>query len=77
MAPTFLSVERDHNAETIYFLVNRYYGYKDLATTSCVIEYINAAGEGGFYIVPFYDVTSYQGFIGEDGQNYEDKMLVP
>ena len=79
--PTFLSVAKDHRAETVYFLVDRYYEYKDLAETSCVIEYINAAGEGGFYIVPFYDVTSYQGYIDTDAEgndiNETEKMLVP
>ena len=28
--PTFLSVAKDHRAETVYFLVDRYYEYKDL-----------------------------------------------
>ena len=66
--PTFLSVAKDHRAETIYFLVDRYYEYKDLAKTSCMIEFINAAGEGGFYPVPFYDISTYQ---------EEEKMLLP
>ena len=66
--PTFLSVAKDHRAETVYFLVDRYYEYKDLANTSCMIEFINAAGEGGFYPVPFYDISTYQA---------EEKMLIP
>ena len=76
-APTFLSVAKDHRAETIYFLVDRYYGYKDLAKTSCMIEYINAAGEGGFYPVPFYDITSYPNFIDENDISHNAKMLIP
>ena len=75
--PTFLSVAKDHKAETVYFLVNRYYEYKDLSQTSCMIEFINADGEGGFYPVPFYDITSYQDYIDEDGNVYKDKMLIP
>lgn len=75
--PTFLSVAKDHRAETIYFLVDRYYEYKDLATTSCMIEYINAEGEGGFYPAPFYDITSYPQFIDEDNNTHEAKMLIP
>lgn len=75
--PTFLSVSKDHRAETIYFLVDRYYEYKDLAQTSCMIEFINADGEGGFYLVPFYDITSYQGYIDDDDIEHEAKMLVP
>ena len=66
--PTFLSVEKDHRAETVYFLVDRYYEQKDLADACCMIEFINAAGEGGFYPVPFYDISTYK---------IEGKMLIP
>ena len=75
--PTFLSVSKDHRAETVYFLVDRYYEYKDLAQTSCIVEFINAAGEGGFYLVPFYDISSYPRFIDEDDIAHEAKMLIP
>lgn len=75
--PTFLSVSKDHRAETIYFLVDRYYEYKDLSQTSCVVEFINAAGEGGYYVVPFYDISSYPRFLAEDDIWHEAKMLVP
>ena len=75
--PTFLSVAKDHRAETVYFLVDRYYEYKDLAETSCMIEYINAAGEGGFYPVPFYDISSYPMYIDENDITHEAKMLIP
>lgn len=75
--PTFLSVSKDHRAETVYFLVDRYYEYKDLAQTSCIVEFINAAGEGGFYLVPFYDISSYPRFIDEDDITHEAKMLIP
>lgn len=66
--PTFLSVAKDHRAETVYFLVDRYYEQQDLADTCCMIEFINAAGEGGFYPVPFYDISTYK---------IEGKMLIP
>lgn len=75
--PTFLSVSKDHRAETIYFLVDRYYDYKDLSETSCMIEFINAEGEGGFYPVPFYDITSYPMYYDEDNLMHEAKMLIP
>jgi len=75
--PTFLSVSKDHRAETVYFLVDRYYEYKDLAQTSCMIEYINAAGEGGFYPVPFYDISSYPRYFDENEVAHEAKMLIP
>ena len=55
-APKYLSVELDHRAETIYFKVGRYYDNIDLANMTCVVQYINAKGEGRVYPVPFYDV---------------------
>ena len=54
--PEFLGVERDHNAETIYFEIDRFVDYMDLTSTSCVISYINAEGEFRIYVVPFYDI---------------------
>jgi len=78
--PTFLSVSKDHRAETVYFLVDRFFEYKDLATTSCMIEFINAEGKGGFYPVPFYDISSYPRYFSEeDGETvvHEAKMIIP
>lgn len=57
--PRFLGVERDHASETIYFIVDRYADYMDLASTSCIITYINALGKQRMYMVPFYDIYSY------------------
>lgn len=57
-APEYLSVATDHRAETVYFSVNRYFDNVDLSTMSCVIQFINANGESGLYVVPFYDTTS-------------------
>lgn len=54
--PEFLSVERDHEAEVLYFTVNRFYDYMDLAETVCLIKYINADNESHYYAVPFYDI---------------------
>ena len=68
-APDFLSVQTDHKAETIFFLVDRFYDGVDLATTTCVVQYINANGEGRIYPVPFYDVTTYSGAA------YSDKYI--
>ena len=67
-SPEFLSVEHDHTAETVYFLVDRYFDNMDLSQTCCVIQYVNAKGEGRMYTVPFYDVETYLD---------ENKMLVP
>ena len=67
-SPEFLSVEHDHTAETIYFLVDRYFDSMDLSQACCVIQYVNAKGEGRMYTVPYYDIETYYD---------EDKMLVP
>ena len=48
-------LEKDHKSKTIYFSINRYVDYMDLAQTNCVIQY-NANGRTHFYPVPFYDV---------------------
>ena len=57
-APEFLSVRFDHNSETVFFIVDRYYDNQDLSETCCVIQYINAKQEGRFYVVPYYDLTT-------------------
>lgn len=53
----FLSVEKDHRAETIYFRVNRFHDVNDLGKIACVIEYINAVGESRIYPVIWKCVT--------------------
>lgn len=58
-SPKYLSVETDHRAETIYFKVARYYDNIDLSNMTCIVQYINADGEGRVYPVPFYDVETY------------------
>lgn len=66
--PEFLSVEKDHYAETIYFKTARYFDNMDLTNTVCVIQFENEnakneEGEpaGGFYYpVPFYDVQHFK-----------------
>jgi hypothetical protein len=60
--PDALSVRRDHKSEVIYFKVDRYFDYMDLATTTCIIEYIvpgDTERIPHIYIVPFFDVTTY------------------
>ena len=61
-APKFLSVEYDHNAETIYFSVNRYFDNVDLSNMFCVIQYQNAnpnKAQGGYiYPVPYFDIVT-------------------
>lgn len=59
VAPDFLSVEYDHNAETIYFKCDRYFDCVDLARDdiTIVIQYENAnpkKNERGFLYLPLY-----------------------
>lgn len=63
--PETLSIQSDHYAETVYFIVDRYYDHMDLAQTSCVVQYV-ANGESYVYAVPFCDITTYEG-----------KMIIP
>lgn len=67
-APEFLSVEKDHRSETIYFKVNRFVDYMDLSHTICIVQYINALGEARIYPVPFFDIATCA---------KEGKMLLP
>lgn len=58
----FLSVEKDHRAETIYFEVPRYFDDVDLASKNIIIEYQNK--DGNFiYPVPVKDTISKPGYI--------------
>ena len=74
--PQFLSVEYDHNAEVVYFKCPRYYEGTDLAGTTCVIQYINAAGKAGLYWVPYFDVSHYD-IDPEDEEAITPMLLVP
>lgn len=40
-----IGVYTDHNAETIYFEIARYFDSADLTQKACVVQYINAANE--------------------------------
>ena len=61
--PTFLSVETDHTAETIFFKVERFFENIDLADSTCVIQYVNARGKTYLYVVPIFDTQSEDGKI--------------
>ena len=67
-APEYLSVLDDHNSETIYFIMDRFFDNMDMSTTACVIQYINALGEGRLYVVPYYDIETYHA---------TNQMLIP
>ena len=66
--PQFLSVEKDHQAETIYFKFDRYFDLIDLASKCCVIRYTNALGNSYLYPVPYLDVTTF---------GNQDKVIIP
>lgn len=69
--PEFISVRRDHKSTVIYFKVDRYYDYMDLANTICIVEYIVPGDKTRvphIYIVPFFDTAK---FI------HEGKMIFP
>ena len=54
-APEFLSVSTDHNSETLYFIVDRYFDNVDLATMNCIVQYRNANPDplkSGFIYAP-------------------------
>lgn len=65
-APQFLSVKQDHNAETIYFKVDRYFDNTDLSRSdiSIVIQYENNDPDpkkrGFVYAPPFKDITTLE-----------------
>ena len=60
--PATISVQGEHYAETVYFLVDRFYDNMDLAQTNCVIHYV-INNKSYVYAVPFCDVRSYDGKI--------------
>ena len=59
----FLSVAREHYAETIYFRVPRYFDGVDLSQTACVIEYINAANDSRIAPILLKDIISDPGYL--------------
>lgn len=73
-APKYLSVSGDHNAEVIYFKVNRFYDFYDLTQAVCVIQYINGANQPRAYVVPYYDIETLNGMHTDEK---EDLILFP
>lgn len=53
---SFLGVEYDHQADTVYFCADRYFDSVDLSTMTCVVEYVNASKEGR--ICPVLDMDT-------------------
>lgn len=67
-SPESISITSDHKAEVVYFVLDRYYDYMDLANTSCIIQYITPDKSPYVYIVPYYDIYTYRGL---------NKMIIP
>lgn len=61
----FLGVKNDHNAETIYFEIDRYFDDEDLSKHACVVQFSNKnnSDDGGIYPVTTMDTTSVDGKI--------------
>lgn len=57
----FLDVQNDHLAAEIWFRLDRYFEDVDLSKTTCVIEYINAAGEGRICPILSIDTVTFNG----------------
>lgn len=57
--PKYLSVERDHKSEVVYFKVDRFFDYMDLTQTVCIIQYITPDNNTRIYAVPYYDIETY------------------
>lgn len=81
--PDFLSVQFDHNAEILYFKCPRFYENVDLASTVCVIEYLNAehtkgqakTRDSGIFWVPYVDVSHYDVSYDENGEKVITPMM--
>lgn len=68
---TFLGVENDYAAETVYFEIDRYFDQHDLSTEMCVVQFESVSDEGayetvlsdGFYPVTKIDIDTVPGKI--------------
>lgn len=61
--PPFIGVEGDHEAEYIYFQVDRYFDGLDLSNAIGLIVFKNAKNEEYYQIIPYYDIYSIEGKI--------------
>lgn len=66
--PKSLGITEEHNAEVIWFSVDRFYDDIDLFQSTCFIQYKNALGE------PFYFATSLIHYCEEEGK---EKLMIP
>lgn len=61
--PPFIGVEGDHEAEYIFFQIDRFYDGIDLADAIGVILFKNAKNEEYYQVIPYYDIYSIDGKI--------------
>lgn len=64
----FLGVKGDHNAETIFFEIDRYFDGHDLSEETCIVQYKMVGTTGielgeGFFPVTQIDITTIPGKI--------------
>lgn len=64
----FLGVKGDHNAETIFFEIDRYFDGHDLTEETCIVQYKMVGSTGvelgeGFFPVTQIDITTIPGKI--------------
>ena len=57
-SPPFIGVEGDHEAEYIFFQMDRYFDGLDLSDAIGSIVFKNANGEEYYQIIPYYDIYS-------------------
>ena len=57
-SPSFIGVEGDHEAEYIFFQMDRYFDGLDLADAIGIIVFKNANNEEYYQIIPYYDTYS-------------------
>lgn len=57
-APPFIGVEGDHEAEYIFFQVDRYFDGLDLSDAIGIIVFKNAKNEEYYQVIPYYDIYS-------------------
>jgi hypothetical protein len=60
-SPEFLGIKKDHNAEVVYFIMDRFYDFTDLSTTVGIIQYLDPDGNIHIYPIPYYDIYSVEG----------------
>ena len=64
---SFLAVRYDHQAETVYFEIDRYFDDVDLSQHTCIVQFVNKDEHGnvseGHYRIPIMDVTTVDGKI--------------